>query len=78
MNKLFDSTLYNGCDYLSMLGFKLIHVSEKGDSPQFSLHKTTRCNLIYHLQESQGCVIRKMLYTEIHGGFCLFRTPVDK
>ena len=51
-----------------MLGFKLIHVSEKGDSPQFSLHKTTRCNLIYQLQESQGCVIREC---------CILRFMVD-
>ena len=29
MDKLFHPTLYNGCNYLSMLGFKLIHVSKR-------------------------------------------------
>ena len=30
MDKLFHPTLYDGCNYLSMLGFKLIHVSKRG------------------------------------------------
>ena len=30
MDKLFHTTLYWTCDYLSMLGLKLIHVSERG------------------------------------------------
>ena len=29
MEKLYHPTLYNGCNYLSMLGLKLIYVSEK-------------------------------------------------
>ena len=29
MNRLFHSTLYNGCNYLSMLGLKSIHVSKR-------------------------------------------------
>ena len=28
MDESFDPTLYWACDYLSMLGFKLIHVNE--------------------------------------------------
>ena len=28
MDKLFNPTLYNGCNYLSMLGLKWIHVSK--------------------------------------------------
>ena len=35
MNKYLHLTFYNGCDYLSMLGLKLIHVSKRGPS---SLH----------------------------------------
>ena len=35
MDKLFHPTLYNGCDDLSMLGLKLIHVSERGPMKQF-------------------------------------------
>ena len=30
MDKLFHPTLYNGRNYMSMLGLKLIHVSKKG------------------------------------------------
>ena len=30
MDKLFHPTHYNGCNYLSMLGLKLIHVSKRG------------------------------------------------
>ena len=30
MHKLFHPTHYNGCNYLSMLGLKLIHVSKRG------------------------------------------------
>ena len=30
MGKKFHPTLYNGCDYLSMLGLKLNHVSQRG------------------------------------------------
>ena len=30
MGKKFHPTLYNGCDYLSMLGLKLNHVSKRG------------------------------------------------
>ena len=30
------STLYNGFDYISMLGFKLIHVSKRGYWPPYS------------------------------------------
>ena len=30
MDKWFHSTLYNGCNYLSMLGLKLNHVSKRG------------------------------------------------
>ena len=30
MDTKFHPTLYNGCNYLSMLGFKLIHVSKRG------------------------------------------------
>ena len=30
MDKLFHPVLYNGCNYLSMLGLKLIHVSKRG------------------------------------------------
>ena len=30
MDKLFHPTLYNGCNYLSMLGLKLNHVSKRG------------------------------------------------
>ena len=30
MDKLFHRTLYDGCNYLSMLGLKLIHVSKRG------------------------------------------------
>ena len=30
MDKLFLSTLYNGYNYLSMRGLKLIHVSKRG------------------------------------------------
>ena len=34
MDELFHPTLYNGCNYLSMLGLKLIHVSKSGPSSQ--------------------------------------------
>ena len=34
MNKKFYPTNYNGCDYLSMLGLKLIHVSKRGRREQ--------------------------------------------
>ena len=30
MDKLFHTTVYNGCNYLSMLGLKLNHVSKSG------------------------------------------------
>ena len=30
MDKLFHPTLHNGCDYISMLGLKLTHVSKRG------------------------------------------------
>ena len=30
MDKLFHPILYNGCDYISMLGLKLNHVSKRG------------------------------------------------
>ena len=30
MDNWFHTILYNGCDYLSMLGFKFSHVSERG------------------------------------------------
>ena len=30
MDKLFHPTLYNGCNYLSMLGLKVNHVSKRG------------------------------------------------
>ena len=30
MDKQFHPTLYNGCNYLSMLGIKLNHASERG------------------------------------------------
>ena len=30
VDELFHPTLYNGCDYLSMLRWKLIHVSKRG------------------------------------------------
>ena len=36
------ATLYNGCNYLSMLGFKLIHISKRGPSKQFSWKETIR------------------------------------
>ena len=32
MDKLFHPALYNGCDYLSMLGLKVTHVSKRGHS----------------------------------------------
>ena len=32
MDKWFDATLCGVCDYLSMLGLKLIYVSERGHS----------------------------------------------
>ena len=32
MNKWFNPTLYDRCNYLSMLGFKLFHVSKLGSS----------------------------------------------
>ena len=37
MDKLFHPTLYNGCDYVSMLGSKLIHVSKGGNWCDLSL-----------------------------------------
>ena len=30
IDKLFNPTIYNGCDYLSLLELKLNHVIEKG------------------------------------------------
>ena len=30
MDKLFNPAFHDECNYLSMLGFKLIHVSERG------------------------------------------------
>ena len=32
MDKLFHPILYNGCNYLSMLGLKLNHVKKRGPS----------------------------------------------
>ena len=32
MDRKFHSTLYNGCNYLSMLGLKFIHISKRGSS----------------------------------------------
>ena len=40
MDKWFHSTLYNGCNYLSVLGIKLIHVSKRG--PREKLWPTLR------------------------------------
>ena len=34
MDKQFHPTFYNGCNYLSMLGLKLNHVSKRGPRPQ--------------------------------------------
>ena len=36
MDRLFHPTHYNGCNYLSMLGFKLNHVSKRG--PRRMIH----------------------------------------
>ena len=37
MDKLFYTRLYWACDYLSMLGLKLIHVVKGGPGLKFSL-----------------------------------------
>ena len=42
MDKLFHRTLYNGCDYISMLGLKLIHFCKRGPSSTFLNTKITR------------------------------------
>ena len=38
MDKLFLLAIYNGCNYLSMLGFKLIHVSRRGPWMNWKWH----------------------------------------
>ena len=42
MDKYFHPTLYNGCNYLSMLGLKLIHVRKRGHRPHWAvIHQCT-------------------------------------
>ena len=38
MDKLFHLTFWNGCNYLSMAGLKLNHVSKRGSTKMVSLH----------------------------------------
>ena len=48
MDKWFHPTLYNGCDYLSMLGLKLIHVSKRGlRKTHFEFAKYTSSNIVF-------------------------------
>ena len=47
MDKQYHPTLYNGCNYLSMLGSKLIHVSKMGPRPPFTMETYTRGLLAY-------------------------------
>ena len=41
MDKLFHPILYNGCNYLSMLGLKLNHVSKRGHGRRISRGRLT-------------------------------------
>ena len=54
MDQLFHLTLYWACDYLTMLGFKLICVSKRGPRRSSNLHCSSE--LIYLLNyESDYC-----------------------
>ena len=46
-DRWFHPTLYNGCNYLSMLGLKLNHVSKRGP----------RCPSTWHCKPSAGAVL---------------------
>ena len=52
-DKYFHPTHYNGCSCLSMLGFKLIHVSKRGYREQLQLGsgqlETLKLERIYHV-----------------------------
>ena len=57
-------TLYNGCNYLSMLGLKLIHVSKRGHC--CSTHEKLRLYPSVHLHDNvsmcldHGSVVRRI------------------
>ena len=74
--KLFHSTLYNGCDYSCMLGFKLIHVSKRGPC---SRHDKTSWNITVWYLLFPAC---RMLYAHIvwsyHMGNHINETRIDR
>ena len=45
MDKYLHTTLYNGCNYLSMLGLKLNHVSKRGPCGLWATRKSAGLNL---------------------------------
>ena len=43
MNKSFHPTFHNGCDYISMLGLKLTHLSKRAPGSSYSLSWYSEC-----------------------------------
>ena len=61
MDKQFHPTLYNGCNYLSMLGLKLNHVSKRG-------HRRRKCHFV------DSCLA---LPGQSWGVCCIMKTMTD-
>ena len=71
MDKWFHPTLYNGCNYLSMLGLKLNHVSKRGPMElrawmnRWHLHEMDKCDLLmiilyFHRYDTNLYIITSM------------------
>ena len=63
MDKWFHPTLYNGCNYLSMLGLKLNHVSKRGPW-------VDSCYSITHTLQGLKCTYISWDIMYIHLYFC--------
>ena len=60
MDKWFHPTVYNGCDYLSMLGLKLNHVSKRGPRSTLGRHQLPcwlECDLAPHISYHTACIL---------------------
>ena len=61
MGKKFHPTLHNGCNYLSMLGLKLIHISKRGPS-------NAECvSVSRHHENTQGPRENSWILSDPHG-----------
>ena len=73
----FTSPLYNDCDYLSMLGLQLNHVSKGGPGPRFTKGFSISIQILYCFTLT-SILIRSSLQNSVHGTTALLSWHVQQ